>query len=337
MLSLPCLDLLCRTTHTLMYALHRNIVFSRSIVSVCMSGMLLLLPSLLVAQSFRCLGIDTVYAVRWGTGQDFGREFFSQNIMGFPDTNARADGGSVNPRQICSLGMNGEIIVGWKHALLVNRPGIDFTVFENAFLKFDGKPFAEPARIAVSKDGRTFVEFPFDSLTLRGCAGITPVNGDKSPCTPQESGGDGFDLSDIGMDSIRFIRIRDITPWLSARSSHPLWDPTLSGFDLDAVVGLHLVPSANLVSVRSSHTDISTQPHVSYTNGLLTLSIPYSMRGQDIRLSVYSTQGNEVLRAEKRGETEIQYRLDYLAQGLYCALLQTAHSTVRCTFVVLRS
>lgn len=186
--------------------------------------------------------IDTVIAFRPGAGQDFGREYFPHNIFGPPDTAARADRPSANPRQILSLGMGGEIVVGFKGRTVVNGPGADFVIFENAFQTPTGKVFIEPAVVSVSRDGLHWYSFSWDSTTLEGCAGRTPTHSDVSDLLdPTQSGGDWFDLDILGVDSIRYIRITDITGWLASRPWHPLWDPTLSGFDLDAVGSRYLV------------------------------------------------------------------------------------------------
>jgi hypothetical protein len=45
-------------------------------------------------------------------------------------------------------------------------------------------------------------------------------------------GGDGFDFADLGVDEVRYVRIRD----LSTEGA-----PPSAGFDLDAVGGVHVV------------------------------------------------------------------------------------------------
>lgn len=207
----------------------------------------------LSAQNFHQQGIDTVFQFIPGSGQNFGQSppYFPQNIYGLPDPNATYTTPSASQDQICSLGLNGEIIVGFKNYILVDGPGIDFTVFENPFYSpYVEKIFAEPGLVSVSKDGITFYPFPCDTLTLNGCAGKTPTNGNQNPFDPFQSGGDTFDLATIGIDSIRYIRIQDWTWYLLQHPEHPFYDPTLSGFDLDAVVALHLVP----LSHQSQHT-----------------------------------------------------------------------------------
>jgi hypothetical protein len=199
----------------------------------------------LQAQPYRSGWIDTVYAFHPGTGQNFGQDsaYFPRNIFGPPDSSARPDRPSASPEQICSLGLGGEIIVGFKGMLLRDGPGPDFVIFENAFFSpITGKVFAEPALVAVSRDGEQWLEFPWDTLTLEGCAGRTPTNGAADPLDPTSAGGDWFDLALLGVDSIRYIRIRDLTWWLKERPWHPFWDPTLSGFDLDAVGARFLQP-----------------------------------------------------------------------------------------------
>ena len=206
--------------------------------------LLYLILQLPVLADYHRQGIDTVYSFKPGSGQNSGQDsgFFPRNIIGLPDTNARDNFQAADPATILSIGLGGEIIVGFKNYILIDGPGADFTVFENAFINpVTQKVFAEPAKIAVSIDGINYIEFPYDMKTLNGCAGKTPTNGDKNPFAPEESGGDKFDLSEIGVDSVRWIKITDLCDTLLKDESNPWYDPIISGFDLDAVVGLHLV------------------------------------------------------------------------------------------------
>ncbi|MBS1912174.1 MAG: hypothetical protein JST22_09325 [Bacteroidetes bacterium] len=186
-------------------------------------------------------GADAVERFQPGQGAGFGMDYFPANVLGLPDSTARADVPSVDPRQILGLGLGGEIVLRFDRHMIVDGPGPDFTVFENAFRYSAGsrnRVYAEPGQVAVSRDGVTFVSFPFDSLTLHGCAGVTPTNGEADPGDPVLSGGDSFDLAQLGIDSVRYVRIRDVTGVVKGNPSSPFWDPTLNGFDLDAVVVL---------------------------------------------------------------------------------------------------
>jgi len=195
------------------------------------------------AQYFQS-SIDTVYKFLPGTGQNLGQssEFFPQNIFGLPDTNASEITPSSDPKQICSIGLGGEIVVGFKNYIIFDGDGPDFTIFENAFINpVTKKVFAEPAIVSVSEDGIKFYDFPYDAKTLVGCAGITPTNGKANPYDVQNSGGDKFDLSIIGLSRAKYIKIRDICNEILKNPDHPFYDPIISGFDLDAVLGLNLI------------------------------------------------------------------------------------------------
>lgn len=189
--------------------------------------------------------IDTVFLFIPGKGQNIGQDsiYFPNNIFNLPRKEVSDKVPESNPENICSLGLGGEIIVGWKNYELVDFDGYDFTIFENAFVNPVTKNvFAEPATVSVSEDGVNFVSFPFNFATLEGCAGTKPTNGSANPFDPNESGGNSFDLSSIGISKIRFIKIKDICDSLIADQNHPFYTPIISGFDLDCVVGLHLVP-----------------------------------------------------------------------------------------------
>lgn len=192
----------------------------------------------------RVQNIDTVAAFVPGRGQFLGQSpiVFPANIFRGPDPRAMTDRQSADPREICSLGMGGDIVVGYRQAVIVDRPGPDFIVFENAFLFNDGRPFIEPAEVSVSRDGTTWYTFPCAAPQFLGCAGRTPVDGSVTDI--RQAGGDAFDLADLGVDSVRWIRLYDRTAELAADPTNPLYDPTLSGFDLDVVIGLSVVPAA---------------------------------------------------------------------------------------------
>lgn len=256
-----------------------------------------------------CAAIDTVYSFTPGTGQNSGQDakYFPANIFGLPSTIGGRSVPVVTPDQVCSIGLNGVLIVGFKNGMLLDREGPDFTIFENAFYHASlGRIYAEPAAIAVSRDGVTFVEFPFDSLSLAGCAGVNPTYGDADPCTPPASGGDSFDLATIGMDSVRYIRIRDVTSIVKDNRAHPLWDPTLSGFDLDAVLGLHvisLLPTAGetpIVSLNGSVLSVALSAVSTSTPATVTL---YALDGRRLGEStiISSRQAGIVLPSLSRG------------------------------------
>ena len=214
----------------------------KHIISRIFLLLVLFICNILNAQTF----IDTVYSYQWGSGwQTTGRDekYFPQNIFGPPTHYTTKYVQATDDSEVLSLGIGGEIIVGWKNGYIVDKEGPDFIIFENVFSNYqETKIFVEPAIISVSKDGINFVEFPYNTETLEGLAGINWINGSENCFDYNLSGGDAFDLADIGMDSIRYIKIKD-TSLLAAKlpTNHKYYSPVgvLTGFDLDAVVLLH--------------------------------------------------------------------------------------------------
>lgn len=189
--------------------------------------------------------LDTVRSATFGSSQQSGQgaSFFPANILRGPSALARDTVPATDPREICSIGLGGSITLGLRRGVIVDGPGADFTVFENAFTYGRGRIYAEPATVEVSRDGVSWTMFPYDSVRCTGLAGMTPTTGDD-PFDPVRSGGDAFDLADVGMDSVRWVRLTDVTALILNNSSSPFFDPTLSGFDLDVVLARHTVPVA---------------------------------------------------------------------------------------------
>lgn len=243
--------------------------------------------------------IDTVYHFQPGEGQNSGQstEYFPKNIFGPPSKNATETIPESSPSEVLSIGMGGEIIVGFKDSYLVDGPGIDFIIFENVFLNpINQKLFAEPALVSVSEDGIKFIEFPFDSLTLEGCAGTKPTSGKANPFDYPHSGGNGFDIATLGLTKIKYIKIKDITEMILQNTSHPFYDPTLSGFDLDAIAGLYVVDEHTLVSDNQNST-------ISQCN-----------------ITAYDYLGNKIVSFENISEPELFQALD---KGCYFLVIQS--------------
>ena len=198
-----------------------------------------------------CITINHVFSFTPGEGQNLGQgeEFYPANIFGIPSRIANEDVAEASESEVLSLGFGGEIIVGNSDNLIIDGEGADFTIFENVFKNpINGRLFKEPAIVSISKDGVNYTEFPYDFESLDGCAGTHPTYGNADYCDSEVSGGDSFDLSEIGMDSIRYIKIKDITDQVKANENHKYFDFSLSGFDLDAVV-IHNYTADPLASV----------------------------------------------------------------------------------------
>ncbi len=252
--------------------------------------------------------IDTVFSFAPGEGQNFGQSgtYYPQNIFGFPDTNATIQVPSANEYQILSLGFGGEIVLGIKNTKIINGNGIDFTIFENVFLNpVLNKYFVEPAKVAVSQDGINFLEFPFDSTTLIGCAGTSPTQGKANPFIPENCGGNRFDLNDLHLDYITHIKITDISKMIFDNPSHQYYDVTISGFDLDAVVAWFTEDINS--SVRESDFSNSIKVYSDYIEIFADINDFNS-------IYIYNLLGNIVL--NERNSSRI-INISNLAAGVY--------------------
>lgn len=199
-----------------------------------------------------CITINHVFSFTPGEFQFLGQgeEFYPANILGIPSRIASENVAEATENEVLSVGLGGDIIVGNSDNVIVDGKGADFTIFENVFRNpVNGLLFKEPAIVSVSKDGINYTEFPYKFSSLEGCAGTHPTYGSADYCDSEVSGGDSFNLLDIGMDSIRYIKIKDITDQLKAKQNHKYFDFSLSGFDLDAVV-IHNYSSEQLSSVE---------------------------------------------------------------------------------------
>jgi hypothetical protein len=203
-----------------------------------------------------------------------GTSFLPGVVIGPPEGAGLFQGGL----DVFSLGFGGQITLRFDDNVIVNGPGDDFTVFENAFLAFNGatltieRPFADPAIVAVSQDGVTWFSFacslttnPALGIFYPGCAGVYPVLSNANdattphaaiqtqgtiadligqplipPPTPGGAGGDSFDLADVGLSWARYVRITDA----NFLTGDP-FGPTNAGADVDAVAAIHSVPATD--------------------------------------------------------------------------------------------
>jgi hypothetical protein len=159
-----------------------------------------------------------VVSISYGEGAGFGQEAFPDIIFGAPE--GRGEGaGSLD---VLSLGAGGEIVISFDNIDIVDQEGVDFIVFENPFLGW-----VEIGIVSASQDGENWVEWPCSLESLESCAGVQPVFSNSSNCIDARdfalSGGDGFDLKDIGLDWAQFIKITDANV------------SGLGGFDLDSI------------------------------------------------------------------------------------------------------
>ncbi|WP_164020221.1 cell surface protein [Pyxidicoccus trucidator] len=174
---------------------------------------------------------DEVVSFEPGEGAGFGQDRFPSIVLG-PPVGVGPDNGSLD---VLSLGRGGTIILRFTDVGVVDGPGVDLLVFENAFAIPGGGTYSETGVVAVSDDGVTFHPFPCAATDADGgypgCAGVRPIQANPangvSATDPAVAGGDGFDLATLGLSRIRYVRITD--------SGANGYGGTGGGFDLDAV------------------------------------------------------------------------------------------------------
>lgn len=233
-----------------------------SLLSIVVMVVLLNVVSAEMTAQWQQRPMDTVALLLPGTGQRLGQgpAFFPRNVLTGPSIDARDSVAATDPREICSIGLGGTITMGLRTGMIVDGEGPDFTVFENAFRYGAGRVYIEPATVEVSRDGINWVLFPYDTTEWTGLAGTTPTSG-RNPFDPLVSGGNSFDLRDVHVDSIRWVRLTDVTAWILANPQSRHYDPTLTGFDLDVILVRNGVDHAWNVAVtpnvRSSHVELA--------------------------------------------------------------------------------
>jgi len=166
--------------------------------------------------------------VEYGDGAGFGQEYYPGNILGPPDPEATPEVPSSSPEELLTLGEDGWVVLEFTDNVVTDGPGPDLTVFENVMELGGGDYFRECAFVEVSQDGETWTRFPWNPQTLEGLAGVWPTTG-GDPTDPEVSGGDQFDLADLGLSWITRVRLVDCGELVE--------DDGL--FDLDAVVAVH--------------------------------------------------------------------------------------------------
>lgn len=213
---------------------------------------------------------DSVVAFVPGTGAGYGASLLPGVVIGAPNGAGLFQGALTT----LALGYGGRLDLAFGNNVIVDGPGVDLTVFENAFLRLNtgfvtGVPFADPARVSVSQDGSTWYAFPctLDPAAgpyFPGCAGVYPVFANAAdPNAPHASiptttpvsslvglnaltllppfgaGGDSFDLATVGLTWARYLRIES-----ASFSTGPV-GPDNAGADVDAAVAVNAAPATD--------------------------------------------------------------------------------------------
>ncbi len=240
-----------------------------------------------------------VHEYSFGAGQNTGQgaNYFPNNVLGAVSTSVSATSPSALPEEIVSLGRNGWVSVGFESPI-INGIGADFTVFENAFQITGGLGiFDEWLIVSISNDGENWFTFPYDSLTGTGMAGRTPTNGGNvNYLDATQSGGDSFDIGELGLNEVKYVRMQDATRFQSS--------DRLSA-ELDAVIALH-----QLTTPIESSNIFNSNIYVS-DNQLFIQS------EKSLQLRIYNAQGQEVESINYSPTLSFVFSLENWTKGLY--------------------
>jgi hypothetical protein len=176
----------------------------------------------------------TIESFTPGDGAGFNETKLPGVVLGPP----QGKGTRAGSLDVLSLGSGGEIVLSFGDRAIEDQPGPDFVVFENPFWPGGDRAqvYAELGEVSVSRDGESWLTFACASEgdgdgNFPGCAGWTPTLAfDPNEIVPLDlelTGGDAFDLAELGLVEARFVKIVDLKTLDAGGNS--------AGFDLDAI------------------------------------------------------------------------------------------------------
>lgn len=277
---------------------------------------------------------DSSVFVSWATTCQINRGW--QNIdnesLGYADSGSEADGQGIADGMVVSLGDGGEALLTFENPI-VNGPGYDFAVFENAFIA----TFLELAFVEVSSNGVDFYRFPAVSNTpttiqIGSFGAVQATNIHNLAGKYMASYGTPFDLEELkneaGLDvnSISHIKIIDVVGSINDlytsydSQGNKVNDPwptpfPQSGFDLDAV-GVINQTVTGLNTVTMLNIKVGPNP---VTDGKLTIQNKDNIKAE---ITILNTNGEKVLEtALDPGLMNVL--LSHLDAGIYFYSIQT--------------
>jgi hypothetical protein len=249
--------------------------------------------------------VDEIVDVQYGTGAGFGQDELPGIVLGPPE----GGGEGAGSMDVLALGDGGSIVLAFRDNLVRNGPGTDLIVFENPFYA-GGSPlnvYSEVAFVEVSQDGDTFFRFGNDydpegtpinnPVNWSGFAGVHPVLSNSGngidPTDPDVAGGDQFDLEELGLEWIRYVRIIDTNePPNSAEDDDgdEIYDPgmpsgTTAGFDLDAIAAVYSEELHTPTPVQTPTPMVTATPTIDVTSTATPTSMPAGIM-LDLQLSL---------------------------------------------------
>jgi hypothetical protein len=159
---------------------------------------------------------DTIISAPYNNGESFRDQNSAINGV----RGSGLFGGSLDVFSLAQTGTGAEMIVSWSGREIYNGDGIDFVIFENPWIigSDSNVLFIEPTIVEVSRDNISYCgfnpsfssnQYSRDPSNWLRFAGLKPVlyneDSNKLPSDSifnvNQSGGDGFDLSDLSDDN----------------------------------------------------------------------------------------------------------------------------------------
>ena len=234
---------------------------------------------------------DSSIFVAWATDCTLQRGYrdISNPNLGFVTYGDSTEAtGAPNATGVASLGDGGSAIVQFNTPIL-NGPGPDFAVFENAFVD----TFLELAFVEVSSDGINFHRFPAasntqDTIQVGSFGGLDATKINNLAGKYRVEYGTPFDLeelantSGLNINHITHVKIIDVVGCINDsfarydKNNNKINDPwrtdfLTGGFDLDAVGVIHTWPTST-ADLKKKEDDFIIYPNPS-SNGNFNIEL----------------------------------------------------------------
>lgn len=260
---------------------------------------------------------------------------------------------------VISLGDGGSVVLGFPQPI-INGPGFDFAVFENAF----NDSFLELAHVEVSQDGLRFYRFP--SISFSQNSQQTEPFGTTYPDSIHNLAGrfrmpygTPFDLNDFKdtpdfPTTINYVKIIDVVGSIDSRwgskdsRGNLINDPwptnfASSGFDLDAVGVINQIPINSSSSWLNQSVITYSNPQNAYESFTINLiNSTYGSSGSKstfedskyLFIEVYDAAGVQVYSTKTTFREQIEIYTN-LKPGVYFVHLTAGNSTSTYRFKIL--
>lgn len=248
--------------------------------------------------------------------------------------------GAPNATGVISLGDGGSATVSFRTPI-VNGPGWDFAVFENAFVD----TFLELSFVEVSSDGINFHRFPAtsntqDSIQVGSFGGLDATKINNLAGKYIVNYGTPFDLEElknvVGLDvnHVTHVRIIDVVGCIQDtfarydKNNHRINDPwrtdfLTGGFDLDAIGVINTWPTA-VTTAAKKNFQFKLFPNPS-SNGVMNISFVVK-NNSEVLIELYDWQGRKIYQKTAQsiiGANNIHLNISTIPKGNYLLRLSS--------------